>query len=184
MAMPLTQEKALDPHPTPVDSWTIDDLDLIVETHGPTAAQILAALRRRLADILPAGASIDVPEGMPPSLQVTHEGPLLTVEVTTATGDAVPVVPAAYYWRIEMPPLAVSLWRRQRDGGYAALGRSAERLSVTEPCALEIPLSALLADSLHSVTPARHSRSGRRRLSLGTGYRRRRCNESGSGRRT
>jgi len=147
MAMPLTQEKALDPHSTPVDSWTIDDLDVIVETHGPTAAQILSALGRRLTDALPPGASIDVPEGIPPSLQVTHDGPLLTVEVTTATGDAAPVVPAAHYWRIEMPPLAVSLWRREPDGGYTAVGRSAERLSVTEPWVLEIPLRALLGDS-------------------------------------
>ncbi len=132
---------------TPVDSWTVDDLDMIVETHGPTAPQILSALARRLTGALPAGASIDLPGGMPPSLQVTHDGPLLTVEVTTATGDAAPATPAAYYWRIEMPPLAVSLWRRNPDGSYTPLGRSAERLSVTEPCVLDIPLRVLLDTS-------------------------------------
>jgi hypothetical protein len=134
----------LDPNFTPVDSWTVDDLDMIVETYGPTAPQILSALARRLTGALPAGASIDLPEGIPPSLQVMRDGPLLTVEVTTATGDAAPATPAAYYWRIEMPPLAVSLWRRNPDGHYAPLGRSAERLSVKEPCALDIPLRALL----------------------------------------
>jgi hypothetical protein len=134
----------LDPNFTPVDSWTVDDLDMIVETHGPTAPQILSALARRLTGALPAGASVNLPEGIPPSLQVMRDGPLLTVEVTTATGDAAPATPAAYYWRIEMPPLAVSLWRRNPDGHYAPLGRSAERLSVKEPCALDIPLRALL----------------------------------------
>jgi hypothetical protein len=137
----------LDPRSIPVDSWTVDDLDLIVETHGPRAPQILSALARRLADALPTGASINLPGGMPPSLQVMHDGPLLTVEVTTATGDAAPAVPAAYYWRIEMPPLAVSLWRRKPDGCYTPLGRSAERLSVTEPCVLDIPLRVLLDNS-------------------------------------
>jgi hypothetical protein len=134
----------LDPNFTPVDSWTVDDLDMIVETHGPTAPQILSALARRLTGALPAGASVNLPEGIPPSLQVMRDGPLLTVEVTTATGDAAPATPAAYYWRIEMPPLAVSLWRRNPDGHYAPLGRSAERLSVKEPCAVDIPLRALL----------------------------------------
>jgi hypothetical protein len=137
----------LDPHSTPVDSWTVDDLDVIVETRGPTAPQILSALGRRLAEALPAGASINLPGGMPLSLQVMHDGPLLTVEVTTATGDAAPAAPAAYYWRIEMPPLAVSLWRREPDGCYRPLGRSAERLSVTEPCILDIPLRVLLDNS-------------------------------------
>lgn len=137
----------MDPNFTPVDSWTVDDLDTIVETHGPAAPQILSALARRLAGALPAGASINRPEGIPPALQVIHDGPLLTVEVTTATGDAAPVTPAAYYWRIELPPLAVSLWRRDPDGHYAPLGRSAERLSVTEPFALDIPLRVLLDNS-------------------------------------
>lgn len=137
----------MDPNFTPVDSWTVDDLDIIVETHGPTATAILSALASRLAGALPAGASISLPGGMPPSLQVIHDGPLLSVEVTTATGDAVPATPAAYYWRIEMPPLAVSLWRRNPDGHYAPLGRSAERLIVTEPCALDIPLRVLLDNS-------------------------------------
>lgn len=146
--MPRTQEKALDPHSTPVDSWTIDDLDMIVEAPGPTARQILSALGRRLADALPAGASLEQPEGMPPSLQVMHDGPLLTVEVTTATGHAAPATPAAHYWRIEMPPLTVSLWRREPDGSYTPLGRSADRLSVSEPCVLNIPLRALLDNSL------------------------------------
>jgi hypothetical protein len=137
----------LDPNFTPVDSWTVDDLDMIVETHGPTARQILSALARQLTGALPAGASINLPEGMPPSLQVMRDGPLLTVEVTTATGDAAPATPAAYYWRIEMPPLAVSLWRRNPDGRYEPIGRSADRLSVTEPCALNIPLRVLLDNS-------------------------------------
>jgi hypothetical protein len=137
----------LDPNFTPVDSWTVDDLDMIVETRGPTGAAILSALTRRLTRALPAGASIDLPGGMPPSLQVVRDGPLLTVEVTTATGDAAPATPDAYYWRIEMPPLAVSLWRRNPDGHYTWLGRSAERLSVTEPCALDIPLRVLLGNS-------------------------------------
>ena len=137
----------MDPHSIPVDSWTVDDLDMIVETHRPTGPQILAALARRLANALPAGASIDLPGGMPPSLQVIHDGPLLTVEVTTATGDAAPAAPAAYYWRIEMPPLALSLWRRKPEGDYTPIGRSTERLSVTEPCVLDIPLRALLAGS-------------------------------------
>jgi hypothetical protein len=137
----------MDPRSIPVDSWTVDDLDMVVETSGPTGPQILSALARRLADALPAGASIDLPEGMPPSLLVMRDGPLLTVEVTTATGDAAPAVPAAYYWRIEMPPLAVSLWQRKPDGGYTPLGRSAERLSVTEPCVLDIPLRVLLESS-------------------------------------
>ena len=139
--------EVLDPRSLPVDSWTVDDLDAIVETHGPTGPQILSALARRLADALPAGASIDLPGGIPPSLQVMHDGPLLIVEVTTASGDAAPAVPAAYYWRIEMPPLAVSLWRRKPDGSYTPLGRSAERLSVTEPCVLDIPLRVLLDNS-------------------------------------
>lgn len=153
--MPRTQEKALDPDSTPIDSWTIDDLDLIVETHGPTAPQILSALGRRLADALPVGASINLPEGMPPSLQIMHDGPLLAVEVTTATGDAAPATPAAYYWRIAMPPLTVSFWRREPDGRYTAIGRSAERLSVTEPCVLDIPLRALLAGSPRTPSPQR-----------------------------
>jgi len=135
----------LDPNFAPVDSWTVDDLDMIVETRGPTAAAILSELARRLTGALPAGASINLPEGMPPSLQVKRDGPLLTVEVTTATGDAAPAAPAAHYWRIEMPPLAVSLWRRNPDGSYTPIGRSADRLSVTEPCVLDIPLRALLA---------------------------------------
>lgn len=138
----------MDPHFTPIDSWTVDDLDMIVETRGPTAPQILAALARRLAGALPAGASISLPGGMPPSLQVMLDGPLLAVEVTTATGDAAPATPAAHYWRIELPPLAVSLWRRNPDGGYAPLGRSAERLSVSEPCVLDISLRVLLENSL------------------------------------
>jgi hypothetical protein len=137
----------LDPNFTPVDSWTVDDLDIIVETRGPAAAAILSALARRLTGALPAGASINLPGGMPPSLQVRHNGPLLAVEVTTATGDAAPATPAAYYWRIEMPPLAVSLWQRNPDGNYTPLGRSAKRLSVTEPCALDIPLRLLLDNS-------------------------------------
>ena len=137
----------MDPHSIPVDSWTVDDLDMIVETHGSTGPQILSALARRLAGALPAGASITLPGGMPPSLQVVHGEFLLTVEVTTSTGDPAPAAPAAYYWRIEMPPLAVSLWRRKPEGSYAPIGRSADRLSVTEPCVLDIPLSALLAGS-------------------------------------
>jgi hypothetical protein len=145
IAMSPTEEKALDPPSTPVDSWTIDDLDMITETHGPTAARILSTLGSRLADTLPAGASLNRRGGMPPSILVMLNGPLLAVEVTTATGDATPAVPAAYYWRIEMPPLAVSLWRREPDGRYTALGRSAERLSVIEPWVLDIPLRALLA---------------------------------------
>lgn len=147
MAMSRIQEKTLDPNFTPVDSWTVDDLDMIVETHGPTATAILSALARRLTGVLPSGVSINLPGGMPPSLQVMRDGLLLTVEVTTATGDAAPATPSAYYWRIEMPPLAVSLWRRNPDGQYTPLGRSAERLSVTEPCALDIPLRVLLDDS-------------------------------------
>jgi hypothetical protein len=137
----------LDPNFTQVDSWTVDDIDMIVETRGPAAAAILSALARRLTGALPAGASIDLPGGMPPSLRVMHGGPLLTVEVTTATGGAAPVTPAAYYWRIEMPPVAVSLWRRNPDGDYAPIGRSADRLSVTEPCALDVPLRVLLGNS-------------------------------------
>ena len=137
----------MDPNFTPVDSWTVDDLDMIVETHGPTATAILSALARRLTGALPSGVSINLPGGIPPSLQVMRDGLVLTVEVTTATGDAAPATPAAYYWRIEMPPLAVSLWRRNPDGHYTPLGRSAERLSVTEPCALDIPLRVLLDDS-------------------------------------
>jgi hypothetical protein len=137
----------LDPNFRPVDSWTVDDLDMIVETRGPTAAAILSALACRLTGALPAEASINLPGGMSPSLQVMHDGPLLTVEVTTATGDAAPATPAAYYWRIEMPLLAVSLWRRNPDGHYTPLGRSAKRLSVTEPCALDIPLRVLLDNS-------------------------------------
>jgi hypothetical protein len=121
---------------------------MIVEAPGPTAHQILSVVGHRLADALPADASIERPEGMPPSLQVMHDGPLLTVEVTTATGYAAPATPAAYYWRIEMPPLAVSLWQREPDGSYTSLGRSTDRLSVTEPCVLNIPLRALLDNSL------------------------------------
>ena len=138
----------MDSHSTPVDSWTIDDLDMIVEAPGPTAHQILSVLGRRLADALPVDASIEQPEGNPPSLQVVHDGRLLTVEVTTAAGSAAPAAPAAYYWRIEMPPLTVSLWHREPDGRYASLGRSADRLSVTEPCVLNIPLRALLDNPL------------------------------------
>jgi hypothetical protein len=137
----------LDPNFSPVDSWTLDDLDMIMETRGPTAHQILSALARRLAGALPAEASINLPVGMPPSLLVMHDGPLLTVEVTTATGDAAPAAPSAYYWRIEMPPLAVSLWRRNPDGGYTPIGRSDDRLSVAEPCVLDIPLRVLLEHS-------------------------------------
>src|SRR5262245_13306521 len=115
---------------------------MIVETRGPTARQILSALSRRLTGAMPTDASISLPEGMPPSLQVRRDGLLLTVEVTTATGEAAPAVPAPYYWRIELPSLLVSLWRRDPDGCYTAIGRSAERLSVTEPCVLDIPLRA------------------------------------------
>jgi hypothetical protein len=146
-----------------VDSWTVDDLDMIVETHGPKASQILSTLSRRLAGVMSADASISLPEGMPPSLQVMRGGLLLTVEVTTATGDAAPAVQTPYYWRVELPALIVSHWRREPDGCYTAIGRSAERLSVTEPCVLDIPLRVLLDGSAQTLS----SQSGRTNRTAG-----------------
>ncbi|MGW6422286.1 hypothetical protein ACWF82_06375 [Nocardia sp. NPDC055053] len=132
----------------PLDSWTIDDLDIITTdgTPLPLHESVLVELAARLRRTAPAGVTITT-DMAPPQVRLTGADsmPILLVEVSVDTDFMPPPVPAPHYWRIGLVPFAVAVYVRLPTGEYELSDRSTGEIRVTEPFALHLPLPELSA---------------------------------------
>ncbi|WP_067834697.1 hypothetical protein [Nocardia lijiangensis] len=130
----------------PLDSWTIDDLDVITteDIRLPLHESVLVELAARIRRIAPATVTVTT-EATPPELRVTgaNSTPILSIEIAVDTGFMPPLVPAPHYWRIGLLPLAVAVYVKLPTGEYELTDRSTREIRVTEPFALYLPLPEL-----------------------------------------